>query len=89
MKLNKDFVIRKIAGDIILVPVGNMAKKYNGLIAINDVTEFIWNMLLQDKTILEIVNAIMKEFDGTSRQEVTNDVNEFIQVLIKHDILEI
>lgn len=89
MKLNKDFVIRKIAGDTILVPIADMAKKYNGLIAINDVTEFIWNMLAQDKTSSEIVTAIMKEFEGSSRQEIMNDVNEFIQILVEHKILEL
>ena len=37
MKICKEFVLREIAGEAVLVPVGDAAKEFNGLINLNDV----------------------------------------------------
>ena len=48
MRINKEFVLREIAGDYILVPVGDTALEFNGLITLNEVGAFLWGKLQQD-----------------------------------------
>ena len=41
MKINKDFMIRDIAGETILVPTGEISHNFNGMITLNEVAAFI------------------------------------------------
>ena len=45
MKLEKEFVLREIAGDYVIIPVGKTVIEFNGLITVNEVGVSIWNML--------------------------------------------
>lgn len=40
MKIKKGFVVRKVAGENIVVPVGGMSKTFHGMIKLNDTGEF-------------------------------------------------
>ena len=42
MKRNKNFILRKIAGESIIVPTGEATKKFNGLFSPNRVATFVW-----------------------------------------------
>lgn len=37
MKISKEFILREIAGEYILVPVGKTALTFNGLVTVNEV----------------------------------------------------
>ena len=47
MKASKDFILREIAGEYILVPAGAASARLNGLITLNELGWFIfrrWSM---------------------------------------------
>ena len=88
MRLNKDFLIREVAGENILIATGNASQDFNGLITINDVAKFILENIDTCENEDELVGKITKEFDideGTAR----NDAREYIyQALSVGIILE-
>ena len=45
MKVNKQFVVKNIAGEIVIVPTGNAIQNFNGLISVNEVAGFIWTQM--------------------------------------------
>ena len=45
MTIKKQLVKRNIAGDVILVPVGDSSLTLKGLITLNETAEFIWDRL--------------------------------------------
>ena len=45
MRVKKDFILREIAGDYIIIPTGKTALEFNGLITVNEVGASLWNML--------------------------------------------
>lgn len=45
MKILKRLIKRNIAGDIILVPVGDASLEIKGLITLNETGEFLWDAL--------------------------------------------
>lgn len=86
MELKKEFIMRNIAGDYILVPVGKTALEFNGLITINDIGAFIWRNLNTVTTEEEILDKILNEYEV---DEVTakEDLEEFLSLLRKVEII--
>ena len=77
MKTNPEFIARDIAGELVLVPIGTAAKNYGGLVTCNEVGAFIWKELENGKTMDELVNAILDEFE-IDEKTARNDAEEFI-----------
>ena len=86
MKINYDYVKREIAGEVFLVPVGEAAKKYSGLIALNDVAAFIWDLLPEVETEEEIVSRILDEYE-VEPEVAAADTAEFFDTLRKMEII--
>ena len=63
MKISKEFILREIAGEYILVPVGKTALTFNGLVTVNEVGALIWGMLEKGSDVSTIVNGILDEYD--------------------------
>ena len=86
MKIEKEFVLREIAGEYILVPVGSTALELNGLITVNEVGVFIWKLLQNDVTLDEIVQAVLDEYD-VEESVARKDAADFLAVLQENNIL--
>ena len=87
MRINKEFVLREIAGDYILVPVGDTALEFNGLITLNEVGAFLWGKLQQDVELEQLVDAVLDEYD-IDNETATHDAEEFVENLKKAGIIK-
>jgi hypothetical protein len=73
MKTSELYIFRDIAGDSLLVPVGEATQKLNGMIHLDDTAAFIWNQIDKAKNLDEIVEKIQEEYEvdpETARQDV-------------------
>ena len=86
MKIDKEFVLREIAGDYIIIPTGKTILDFNGLITVNDVGTLIWKMLQEEVSIEEITKRILEEYD-VEESVARADIEEFLGELRKHGIL--
>ena len=77
MKASKDFILREIAGEYILVPVGSAAGKFNGLITMNEIGSFIFKMLQEEQTEECLVQMILNEYE-IDKETARNDLNDFL-----------
>lgn len=80
MKIKLDFVLREIAGDILLVPAGKTALDLNGMLTLNEVGAEIWKMLPEVENEEEIVERLLRDYDAEPAQ-VREDVSEFLDRL--------
>ena len=87
MKLKGEFVLREVAGEIIVIPVGKTALNFNAMICINAVGAEIWKGLQEEKTKEEILQSILQEFN-VSREEATGDLDIFLHQLRENNLLE-
>ena len=62
MKLKDGFILREIAGQIVVLPSGSDLD-LNMMITLNDSGKFIWSMLEKECDEATIVTAILKEYD--------------------------
>ncbi|MDO4333584.1 MAG: PqqD family protein [Eubacteriales bacterium] len=86
MKIEKSFVLREIAGEYIIVPTGNTALDFNGLITVNEVGMFLWNLLQSEVTVEDLIRKTMEEYE-VDRETVKGDIEEFLEKLKTNGIL--
>ena len=85
MRVDKEFVLREIAGDYIIIPTGKTVLEFNGLITVNEVGVSIWNMLQKEVTFDKLVQGIL---DDVEEQVAREDIREFLDNLIAGGILK-
>jgi hypothetical protein len=85
---NDNFVFRRIEDETILVPikdnVGDMGSIYN----LNDVGAFVWEQMDGIKSLQEIKNRLLAEYE-VSASEAENDLFEYIAQLKEIDALRL
>ena len=86
MRVDKEFVLREIAGDYIIIPTGKTVLEFNGLITVNEVGVSLWNMLQKEVTFDELVSGILDEYD-VEEDVAREDIREFLDTLIVGGIL--
>ncbi len=86
MKLNGTFAIREIAGEILVVPVGETALELNGMIILNPVSKVIWDCLEQGTTAEAILTEVTDRFE-VSPEEAGADIAAFLADLREHGLI--
>ena len=87
MIIKKGFMLRNVAGNNIVVAVGEASKHFSGVITLNETGAFLWNKLTKETTKEELVEALTNEYD-ISKEVASNDIDEFIKKLQENKILE-
>ena len=87
MKIKSGFVVREVAGQNIVVALGEATKVFNGMIKLNETGRIIWDMLSAGAEAEDIIAKITSEYE-VDRATVENDVNAFINTLQGANILE-
>ena len=87
MKIAKEFILRDIAGECVLVPTGATVQEYNGLIMLSDTARFIWENLEKVNGFNELVEAILEEYD-IDKETAEKDAAEFLDLLGEKGLLE-
>ena len=86
MRVDKEFVLREIAGDYIIIPTGKTVLEFNGLITVNEVGVSLWKMLQEEVTIEDLVHGILEEYD-VEEEVAREDIQEFLDTLIDGGVL--
>lgn len=88
MKTNKDFMLRKIAGESILVATGEATQRFNGMITLNEVATFIWENIDACESEDELIGKILSEFD-IDEEIARDDAREFIEKSLRVGIMHV
>ncbi len=87
MKIKKGFVVRKVGGECVAVPVGEMSKNFHGMINLNSTGEFLWNFFSAEHTVDEGVAALLETYD-VEESLARADVERFVEILVKNGFAE-
>ncbi|MCI6044729.1 PqqD family protein [bacterium] len=87
MKVDKEFVLREIAGDYVIIPIGRTVLSFNGLITVNEIGAFLWNLLQEDVTKEDLVAKVLDEYE-VDEETAREDIQEFLDTLVSGGILE-
>ena len=73
MKLKDGFILRRVAGETVVLPVGS-GLDLNMMITLNDTGAFLWEQLGNETDEAALVAALLKEYDvdeATARSAVS------------------
>ena len=87
IKIKKGFMLREVSGSFVVVPVGAASKEFKGLITLNSTGAFLWKELLLGKTLEELKQALLNEYD-VSEEIATRDCEQFIKKLVDGGLVE-
>ncbi|MCR1821750.1 PqqD family protein [Terrisporobacter muris] len=86
MKLKKEFMLREIVGETILIPVGESNNHFNGIITINEIGRFIWQNYESSKDEEDLLSKILDEYE-VKKEIAKSDLDEFLGKLREADII--
>ena len=81
MKIIKEFILREIAGEIILVPTGETTQQFNGLITLSDTARFIWENIERADSFEDLVKMMLEEYE-IDEETAKRDAYNFIDQLL-------
>lgn len=87
MKIVKEFILREIAGECVLVPTGATTQEFNGLITLSDTAKFIWMNMENADSLEEIIQMMLGEYE-IDEETAKQDTIEFISQLLAAGFVE-
>ncbi len=88
MKLKEGFVIRMVASNWVVMPVGEAVINFNGILVLNDTGAFIWQKLKEGcSTKDQLIDLITAEYD-IDREQAILDMDCFVAKLTDAGCLE-
>lgn len=77
IKRNPDFLLRDVAGTLVIVPVGAAVSAFPGMITVNSTGAYLWELLAQGQTEQTLVKALTDKYEVTE-ELARKDVQAFL-----------
>lgn len=87
MKIKDGFILREVAGNYIVVAVGDAVKGFNGVINLNETGAFLWRLLEKGSDANALKTALLAEYD-VEETIAEEDVNAFITKLTEAGLVK-
>ena len=88
MKRNDNFVLRQVADKHVLMPAEGTGFKHRGRITMSESGALIWNLLSSERTLEQLVGAVMGEYD-VSPEEAEADIRAFLLQMSRLQLLTV
>lgn len=77
MKIKEGFILRNVAGNNVVVPIGQNSVDFNGMISLNDTGAFLFEKMLKEISREELIKAVVEEYE-IEEELAAKDVDDFI-----------
>jgi len=88
MRMKKGFILKKVANKWIVVPIGEKAVQFNGLLTLNESGKLIFEQLQENDVTLEMLTKTMMDYYEIDRDTARQDVLAFVNKLKEKDLIE-
>lgn len=86
-KANPDFLLRNVAGEAVLVPVGEAGIFENSVISLNDTCRFLWQAFQEPRTVEDVIVEARKEYSDPDG-ELERGVKDFVREYLRYGLLK-
>ena len=86
-RINPDFILREIAGEYTIIPIGDNNVFSNAVMAPNETAVFLWEAFQQPSTIQDVVVEAMQKYDVTEEQ-IYKSISNFVKQSLEFKVLE-
>lgn len=89
MKLKDGLILQEVAGQYVVVPTGKRVKEVPGIVNISSFEAHLWDYMKDHEFEREeLVDLLMKEHGGMTREKALADVDNFLEKLINNNIID-
>ena len=85
MKIKEGFILKTVAGENIVVPIGNNVN-FNSIISLNETGTFLWRQLLEEKTTEQLLEALLNEYN-VDEETAAQDIDRFTKRLSEVNLI--
>lgn len=86
-QLSGQYLLRDIAGEAVIIPIGENAPAGNAILEPNDTAAFLWRTFEQPRTAEQAVQLAMNEYEGNEAM-IRAQVCGFVQAALECQILK-
>lgn len=87
MKIKEGFILRQVAGNHVVVPIGQAVLDFNGMMNLNDTGAFLFERMIEGTTREELIKALVNAYQ-IDEQLAAADVDGFIEKVEGEDLFE-
>ena len=87
MKIKEGFVLRNVADEFLVMPTGSNIAKFDGAIALNDVSAFIFEQLKNPVSKEDLLIALLNEYE-VDKETAEKDIDALIAKFNEMGIIE-
>lgn len=89
LKIKNDLVLRKIADQYVIVPVGKRVHEIPMIVYISSSGAYLWDYMTQNEFQAEdLVKKLLEHYSGVSEETLKKDVDAYIKLLIDNFIID-
>lgn len=85
MKIKDGFVLREVAGDVVVLPSGDL--EINAMITLNESAAFLWRKMQEEITVDQLVQAVVESYPDVDAATAKLAVEGFVEQLKENDFL--
>lgn len=87
MKIKEGYLLRDVAGNSVVVPVGKATMDFNGMFTLNGTGSFLWKNLIEDTTA-EKLALLLQDTYHIDESTAKRDISLFLEKLEGEHLLE-
>ena len=87
MKIKEGFVLRRVAGTWVVLPLSKPTVDFNGMLTLNESAVLIWRMLEVGATFDTLIGALTEEYE-VEESVAKGDIEKLLEKLRKVGCIE-
>lgn len=87
MKIKDGYILKKVAGENIVVATGEARLSFNGIITFNEVGAEVFTRLDGTRTMCQIADEIAALYNAP-KEKISADIEKLVEKMKNHGLLE-
>ena len=89
MKLKDDLVLRKVADQYVIVPVGKRVQEVTSIVYISSSAAYLWDFMKDNEfEKKDLIKRILEHYIGVTEEKASADIDRFLKILSDNNILD-
>jgi hypothetical protein len=86
-QVNPNFIMTQVADEWLVVPTGEMAQQFNGMMSLNASSRFVWEQFQTPNSISHMLQALKERYEGNAG-DMEVELRQFVSRCLAYKILE-
>ena len=76
-QINPNFILTQVADEWLVVPTGEMAQQFNGMMSLNGSSHYVWELFQQPNSIAAVLQALKDRYEGDAG-DIEVELRQFV-----------